>query len=75
VAEIADLYGEGFQPLLVPEDFAQWEDRPMPADVLREQARVERDPEGSLHETGRSAFGNGAAPDAADPRVGGSSIS
>ncbi|HLM32922.1 MAG TPA: hypothetical protein VK285_02555 [Gaiellaceae bacterium] len=47
----------------------------MPADLLREQARVERDPEGSLHETGRSAFGNGAAPDAADPRVGGSSIS
>jgi hypothetical protein len=27
------------------------------------------------HEIGRSAFGNGAAPDAADPRVGGSSIS
>jgi NAD(P)H dehydrogenase (quinone) len=42
VAEVADLYSEGFQPLLVPEDYAQWEDRPMPADVLREQARVER---------------------------------
>jgi NAD(P)H dehydrogenase (quinone) len=42
VAEVADLYGEGFQPLLVPEDYAQWEDRPMPADVIREQARVER---------------------------------
>jgi NAD(P)H dehydrogenase (quinone) len=24
VAEIADLYSEGFQPLLVPEDYAQW---------------------------------------------------
>lgn len=179
VAEVADLYGEGFQPLLVPEDYAQWEDRPMPPDVLREQARVERsegialifpvwwwsmpailkgwfdrvfcagwaysedyDPEGSLlpgrkfvllcpagsseghyskygydemflrlfevgtlsycgvtesevhvlfevywdkeltesyipraHEIGRSAFGNGATPDAADPRVRGSSPS
>jgi NAD(P)H dehydrogenase (quinone) len=40
--ELADLYRENFQPLLVPEDYAQWHDRPMPADVLREQARVER---------------------------------
>ena len=40
--EIADLYAEGFQPLLIPEDYAQWHDRPMPDDVLREQARVDR---------------------------------
>ena len=40
--EIADLYRESFQPLLVPQDYAQWEDRPMPPEVLREQARVER---------------------------------
>jgi putative NADPH-quinone reductase len=40
--EIADLYSEGFQPLLVPDDYAQWHDRPMPDDVLREQARVDR---------------------------------
>jgi NAD(P)H dehydrogenase (quinone) len=39
--EIADLYRESFQPLLVPQDYAQWEDRPMPPEVLREQARVE----------------------------------
>jgi len=40
--ELADLYGEGFQPLLIPEDYAQWHGRPMPDDVLREQARVDR---------------------------------
>jgi len=40
--ELADLYAENFQPLLVPDDYAQWHDRPMPDDVLREQARVER---------------------------------
>lgn len=40
--ELADLYAEGFQPLLIPEDYAQWEGRPMPEDVLREQARVDR---------------------------------
>jgi NAD(P)H dehydrogenase (quinone) len=40
--EVADLYAEGFQPLLVPDDYAQWHDRPMPDDVLREQARVDR---------------------------------
>ena len=40
--ELADLYAERFQPLLVPEDYAQWHDEPMPEDVRREQARVER---------------------------------
>ena len=40
--EIADLYGEGFQPIMQEEDFAQFEDLPMPDDVLREQARFER---------------------------------
>src|SRR5512147_694627 len=40
--EIADLYREGFDPRLRLEDYAQFEDRPMPDDVLAEQARVER---------------------------------
>lgn len=40
--ELADLYREGFDPRLQPEDYAQFEGRPMPADVLAEQARVER---------------------------------
>ena len=40
--EIADLYGEGFQPIMQELDFAQFEDLPMPGDVLREQARFER---------------------------------
>lgn len=38
---LADLYAEGFQPLLVEDDYAQFVGRPMPADVLREQERVE----------------------------------
>ena len=38
---IADLYAEGFQPALTAEDFAQFDNRPMPDDVQREQARVE----------------------------------
>jgi NAD(P)H dehydrogenase (quinone) len=38
---IADLYGEHFQPALTVEDFAQFDNRPMPEDVQREQARVE----------------------------------
>ncbi|MBY8974609.1 NAD(P)H-dependent oxidoreductase [Rhodobacteraceae bacterium NNCM2] len=38
---IADLYAEGFQPAMTEEDFAQFQNRPMPEDVLREQARVE----------------------------------
>ncbi len=39
--KIADLYDEGFQPAMTEEDFNQFNDKPMPADVQREQARVE----------------------------------
>ena len=39
--EIADLYAEGFDPLLRHADYAQFEHKPMPEDVRREQARVE----------------------------------
>ena len=38
---IADLHLEGFQPVFVPEDYAQFDGTPMPEDVRREQARVE----------------------------------
>jgi putative NADPH-quinone reductase len=34
--EIADLYGEGFDPLLKADDYAQFEGRPMPPDVRAE---------------------------------------
>jgi NAD(P)H dehydrogenase (quinone) len=40
--EVGDLYGQGFDPRLRPEDYAQFDSLPMPADVLTEQARVER---------------------------------
>ena len=40
--EIADLYAEGFDPVLRHADYAQFEHKPMPEDVRREQARVER---------------------------------
>jgi NAD(P)H dehydrogenase (quinone) len=40
--ELADLYAEGFNPAFIPEDFAQFTGEPMPDDVLREQARVDR---------------------------------
>jgi NAD(P)H dehydrogenase (quinone) len=40
--EVGDLYAEGFNPALIPEDYAQFTDEPMPDDVLREQARVDR---------------------------------
>lgn len=40
--EVADLYREGFDPVLREPDYAQFEGRPMPDDVLQEQARVER---------------------------------
>ena len=39
--KVADLCEEGFQPAMIPEDFAVFEDLPPPADVLAEQARVE----------------------------------
>lgn len=38
---IGDLYREGFQPAFTEDDYAQFDNRPMPEDVLREQARVE----------------------------------
>lgn len=41
VAEVADLYREGFDPVLCEADYAQFDGRPMPEDVLREQARVD----------------------------------
>jgi NAD(P)H dehydrogenase (quinone) len=40
--EVGDLYRQGFDPRLRPEDYAQFEGNPMPDDVLAEQARVER---------------------------------
>ncbi len=40
--EIADLYAEGFDPVLRRADYAQVEHKPMPDDVRREQARVDR---------------------------------
>ena len=40
--EIADLYGEEFQPVMLAEDYAQFDGLPMPADVLAEQTRFER---------------------------------
>jgi NAD(P)H dehydrogenase (quinone) len=39
--ELADLYREGFNPVLGAEDYRQFERKPMPADVLREQQRIE----------------------------------
>jgi NAD(P)H dehydrogenase (quinone) len=41
-AEIADLYREGFETRLQPKDYAQFRGEAMPADVRREQARVDR---------------------------------
>jgi len=40
--ELADLYAEGFQPLLTERDLQQFNGVAMPDDVLREQARIER---------------------------------
>ncbi len=40
--EIADLYREEFQPAMQAEDYAQFHQRPMPADILAEQERFER---------------------------------
>jgi len=41
IAEVADLYRERFDPVLSEADYAQFEGRPMPEDVLREQERVD----------------------------------
>lgn len=40
--ETADLYREGFNPVMSARDMEQFEGVPMPDDVLAEQARVER---------------------------------
>jgi NAD(P)H dehydrogenase (quinone) len=41
-AEVADLYAEGFQPVFVERDYAQFEGGTLDPDILREQQRVER---------------------------------
>ncbi|MEM7292689.1 MAG: NAD(P)H-dependent oxidoreductase [Pseudomonadota bacterium] len=38
---VADLYVENFQPAMIEADFAQFENKPMPDDVLAEQARID----------------------------------
>ena len=40
--ELADLYAEKFDPILTERDLQQFDGVPMPQDVLREQARIER---------------------------------
>ena len=40
--EIADLHGEGFDPVFRLDDFAQFHGSAMPGDVLAEQARFDR---------------------------------
>jgi NAD(P)H dehydrogenase (quinone) len=40
--EVADLYREDFQPVFRDADYAQFEGRTLGEDILREQARVER---------------------------------
>lgn len=40
--EVADLYGEGFDPVFAPADYAQFEGGRLAEEILREQARVER---------------------------------
>ncbi|MGI9353316.1 MAG: NAD(P)H-dependent oxidoreductase [Rhizobiaceae bacterium] len=39
--QVADLYAENFQPAMTEEDFGQFDNQPMPAEILKEQARVE----------------------------------
>ena len=41
-SECADLYREGFEPRFAEPDYAQFSGLEVPADVAREQARVER---------------------------------
>jgi NAD(P)H dehydrogenase (quinone) len=40
--EVADLYAEGFDPVFASGDYAQFEGGRLPAEILREQARIER---------------------------------
>ena len=39
--QVADLYQENFQPAMTAEDFNQFDNKPMPEEILKEQARVE----------------------------------
>jgi NAD(P)H dehydrogenase (quinone) len=39
--QVADLYAENFQPAMIEEDFAQFDRKPMPPEILAEQKRVE----------------------------------
>lgn len=39
---LADLYREGFDPVMSERDMQQFDGVPMPDDVLREQARIEQ---------------------------------
>jgi NAD(P)H dehydrogenase (quinone) len=39
--QVADLYAEHFQPAMTAGDFVQFENKPMPDEILAEQARVE----------------------------------
>ena len=39
--QVADLYQENFQPAMTAEDFNQFDNQPMPDDIVKEQARVE----------------------------------
>ena len=40
--EVADLYGEGFDPIFHDTDYVQFQGRPMPDDVIAEQRRIDR---------------------------------
>ena len=40
--EVADLYNEGFEPVFLESDFAQFEGGTMPPAILAEQARIDR---------------------------------
>ena len=39
--KVADLCAENFQPAMIEADFVQFDNEPMPAEILKEQARVE----------------------------------
>ena len=39
--EVADLYGEGFDPTMTLRDLQQFDKVPMPAEIIAEQARIE----------------------------------
>ena len=39
--KVADLYAENFQPAMIEADFAQFQGKPLPDEILKEQERVE----------------------------------